>query len=216
MVPLCRDRRWILSVFAMSATSLFVLSELHENSEDPGSFLLQRVSSYSRRFLHLFDTLENSTLRHFDLCLSLRVSPYSLEESNLADLVLWVSPDGLMHLEHSRRTCFSLGNHVSRRLRLCHNSSLVPCCILFATVFGQLTELKILRAASWNGWCYTNGDDWSTHHVWNCPLSVCLRVDVWCQQIWFVFLGPGWFCQITNQEQLCGFWIHVSSLDYCP
>ena len=65
---------------AMSATSLPSYSlNFDESSEDPGSFLLQRVSSYSCPFLHLFATLENSTLRHFDLSLSLRVSPYSLE-----------------------------------------------------------------------------------------------------------------------------------------
>ena len=26
-------------------------------------------------------------------------------------------------------------------------------------------------------------------------------------------LGPGWFCQITNHAQLCGFWKHVSLWD---
>ena len=42
-----------------------------------------RVSSYSRRFLHLFATLENSTLR-LDCVLSLQVSLYS---SNQVDRV---------------------------------------------------------------------------------------------------------------------------------
>ena len=68
---------------AMSSYSL----NFHGNSEDPGLFLLQRVSSYSRPFLHLFATLEKSTLL-FYLSLSPRVSPYSLEESNLSDKVL--------------------------------------------------------------------------------------------------------------------------------
>ena len=29
---------------------------------------------------------------------------------------------------------------------------------------------------SWNCWCWTNGEDGSTHHVWDCPLSICLRI----------------------------------------
>ena len=47
-------------------------------------------------------------------------------------------------------------------------SSLVHSCILFDIVWGQLAELKC--------WRWTDGEDGSTHHVWNCPLSVCLRV----------------------------------------
>ena len=38
----------------------------------------------------------------------------------------------------------------------------------------------------------------------------CLRVGFWCQCIWFGFWGPNWFYRTTNQEQLCGFWKHVS------
>ena len=30
------------------------------------------------------------------------------------------------------------------------------------------------------------------------------------QCIWFGSWGPNWFYQTTNQEQLCGFWTHVS------
>ena len=63
---------------------------------------------------------------------------------------------------------------------------------------------------NWNGWCWTNTKDDSIHHVWNVPWSVCLRVGSWCQCIWFGSWGPNWFYQITNQEQLCGFWKHVS------
>ena len=44
----------------------------------------------------------------------------------------------------------------------------------------------------------------------NFPLSVCLRVDFWCQCIWFGSWGPNWFYQITYQEQLCVFRKHVS------
>ena len=79
---------------AMSATSLLVLSELSRKFRR-SCF----VSAATSLLVLSFTTLEISTLRHFDSSLSLRVSPYSLEESNLADKVLWVSPDGLMHLD---------------------------------------------------------------------------------------------------------------------
>ena len=68
---------------------------------------------------------------------------------------------------------------------------------------------------SWNCWCWTNGEDGSTHHVWNWLLSVCLRVGTWCQRIGFGCFGPDWFCQMTIQAQLCGFGKHVSLSDFC-
>ena len=51
--------------------------------------------------------------------------------------------------------------------------------------------------------------------TWNYALSVCMRVGFWCQRIWFGSLGPGWFCQMTNQVQLCGFGARVSLLEFC-
>ena len=54
------------------------------------------------------------------------------------------------------------------------------------------------------------------HHVCGFPLSVCLRIGVWCQYFKFGFLGPNWFDQITNQEQLCGFWKRVSLSGFHP
>ena len=50
-------------------------SGFHGNPEVPGPCLPLRVSSYSRPTLHLFATLENSTLR-LDSVLSLQVSLY--------------------------------------------------------------------------------------------------------------------------------------------
>ena len=71
------------SVFsALSTTSLLVLSELSRKFRRswfvPVATSLLVLSSLS---LHLFATLENSSL-------SLLVSPYSFEESNLSDKVL--------------------------------------------------------------------------------------------------------------------------------
>ena len=36
----------------------------------------------------------------------------------------------------------------------------------------------------------------------------------WCQHIWFGSWVPSWFCQTTNQEQLCEFSTHVSLWDF--
>ena len=79
------------------------------NTKNPGSFLLRRVSSYSHPVLHLFGALENSTLRHFDLTLSLLVSPNSwrIKQCWLGALS---TMDGLMHLDSA--TCFTLRNQV--------------------------------------------------------------------------------------------------------
>ena len=69
---------------------------------------------------------------------------------------------------------------------------------------------------SWKCWYWTDGEDSSTYHVWNCPLWACLRVGFCCQHIWFGFWGPSGFCQITNRAQPCGNGIRVSLLDFCP
>ena len=55
-----------------------------------------------------------------------------------------------------------------------------------------------------------NTKDDSIHHVWNFPLSLCVRIGSWCRCIWFGSWCLNWFYQTTNQEQLCGFWKHVS------
>ena len=44
-------------------------------------------------------------------------------------------------------------------------------------------------------------------------LNFCLICDQLF--IWFGSLGPGWFCQITNQAQLSGFGTRVSLSDFC-
>ena len=49
--------------------------------------------------------------------------------------------------------------------------------------------------------------------MWNCPVSVCLRVGVQCQCNGFEFLGPNQSCQTTNPERLCGSVKHVSLWD---
>ena len=46
--------------------------------------------------------------------------------------------------------------------------------------------------------------------------SVCLRVVFGVNVFDLGFWGPNWFDQITNQEQLCGFWKHVSLSGFLP
>ena len=55
-----------------------------------------------------------------------------------------------------------------------------------------------------------NTKDDAIRHVWNFTQSACLRIGFWCQYSWFISWGPNWFVRTTNQEQLCGFWKHVS------
>ena len=55
----------------------------------------------------------------------------------------------------------------------------------------------------------TNEEDCFIRHVWH-YLCQSLRIGVWCRHAWFGFWNPDWFDRTTNQEQLCGFWKHVS------
>ena len=81
-------------------------------------------------------------------------------------------------------------------------------CDLLDTTSGHSVELKWLMLK--------NTKHGSIHHVWAFPWLTCLRVGFWCQCIWFGFWGPNWFDRTTNQEQLCGFWKHVSLSGFFP
>ena len=110
------------------------------------------------------------------------------------------STSGVLSLH--RETKFIIGFDFAVTL-----SSPASSCVLFDTTSRQLVELK---------WLMLNTKDDSIHHVWNFPLSVCLRVGSWCQCIWCGSWGPNWFYRIINQEQLCGFWKHVSLPGFFP
>ena len=60
---------------------------------------------------------------------------------------------------------------------------------------------------SWGGWCWTNEEDCSTHHMWNYLWSLCLRVDVWCRGIQ---INP---IKQPIQSNSVGSW-HVSHLNH--
>ena len=81
-------------------------------------------------------------------------------------------------------------------------------CVLFDITSEHTVELKWLM--------FNNTKDDSIRHVWNFPWLACLRVGFWCQYSWFGSWGPNWFDRTTNQEQFCGFWKHVSLLDFFP
>ena len=133
-----------------------------ECNEDPGSFLLQR----------------------FDSGLSLRNSPFSLGESNLCDKKLRESLDSLIHLNSAQ----SKNLFMSSKSSLASTSTLSQFFLLlflyasFSSSFlgsWQYWNSESIKL-SWSDGCYPNGTDCSTHHWWNCLLSICLRVDVWC------------------------------------
>ena len=77
---------------AMSATSLLVLSELSRKFKRFWFVPVATSLFVLRPSLHLFATLQNSTLSHFDSSLSMVVFPYSLGESNLFWLRFSESP----------------------------------------------------------------------------------------------------------------------------
>ena len=88
-----------------------------------------------------------------------------------------------------------------------------PPCIGCASPDSQVLLLLSERESFWNGYKNTDTEGDSIHFSRNFLWSECQRVGFWCQHIWFGFWVPNWFCQTTSQEQLCGFWTHVSSAD---
>ena len=95
-------------------------------------------------------------------------------------------------------------------------SSPLSSCILFAIFSWQPIELKFWAQQSKLKWLMLN--KWrrlfhSSRVKWPF-VSMCAS---WClvstYLIWF-FSDPHWFSQTTSQEPLCGFWIHVSLLDF--
>ena len=195
--------------------SLYLLNP-QQNSRDPGLLLSWRVSSYIHPQMHLFTVLENSTLRRD--CDFLR--QVSLCLTNLFDRVLWVSPG------FSVQSDCSQSKNLPRQWKPGSSSSALTlkrsCCLLpilasFSPSFWcSWSSWNSERSReSWDGWCYyTDKEDSSIRHVWNYLCSTRLRVNVWCQCIDFEFWDPDYLCQTINQEQLCGFWKHVSLLDF--
>ena len=99
---------------------------------------------------------------------------------------------------------------VQRRLRLCHNS-LFSCSllhILFDIVSVQLAELKILILNRWRRWLHSS----RVKLPFVSMSASCFLVSTY---LTWILCGPGWFCQVTNQPQLSGFWIRVSLFDFC-
>ena len=78
-------------------------------------------------------------------------------------------------------------------------------------------ERKLFKMAarmSKNSWYETNTKGDSTHLSRNFLWLGCQQVGFWYEHFWFGSLVPSWFCQTTNQEELCEFSTHVSSWDF--
>ena len=76
--------------------------------------------------------------------------------------------------------------------RLGHNPFFFFLFLNYFAIVEQPIKLKFLvqrRQLKWQIF-WTNEEDCSTRHVWNFPLSTCLRVGVWCQCNGFEFVGP--------------------------
>ena len=74
-------------------------------------------------------------------------------------------------------------------------------CVLFDITSEHSAERKWLMSNKHKRWFHSSRVKF--------PL-VSLQLGIWCQCNWFGFWGPNWFDRRTNQEQLCGFWKHVS------
>ena len=181
-------------------------------NSDPGSCLQQRGSSHFRSTLHLLATLENVTLRHFDLNLQRQVSLHfglRFEPCWLGAVSLTGRLDALLlsavgKLAAVWETRFNVGFD-------------------FATIFFFSRSLLHPFRHHFGAACRTENADieqmekiCSTHHVWSFTF-VSLSASWFLVSTYLIWiLGPGWFCQITNQAQICGFLKRVSLLDFCP
>ena len=116
---------------------------------------------------------------------------------------------------HSRRTCRDRGGQVHRRrLWLCHDPVV---SFLFLHIFrhrsGAAGQAEILSAAM-------RADMADVKQISKilikCEILLCqcLQVGVWCRHTWFESWGLDLFSQTTSQEQICGFWIRASLLDF--
>ena len=52
-----------------------------------------------------------------------------------------------------------------------------------------------------NSQCWTNGEDGSTHHVWNFLWSACQRVVFWCQHLIWIF-GSRWILSTIKHNSV--------------
>ena len=194
---------------SISSSSMTNMSVCWVNGCPPtGLFLLPTF--------HQISTLEKTTFRQCSILSSLmswrpsQVSPFlvaahSTSPEVRSDFQIWFSPGFPMQ---SRQVRSDPLHGIARP-----NSSSASILLwlflhLHLLVFFSTSLQNVLH--SWSSWCWTNTKDDSIHHVWNFPLSVCLRVGFWCQCSWFGSWVPSWFYQTINQEQLCGFWKHVS------
>ena len=101
-------------------------------------------------------------------------------------------------------------------LRFRRRRAFIRSRLLTSFRHGTLLSNLIVRKkkTSRNSLCWANTEGDSIHLLRNFLWSQCQRVDLWYQHIWFGSWSPNWLCQITNQEQLCGFWKHVSLWDF--
>ena len=121
--------------------------------------------------------------------------------SEAFDIHIWCFPRAFWcnRGKHVRIPYAASRDQIHHRLRFCCDSFFT--CIFFAFFSTSLQD----NWWNWNGWCWTNTNDDSIHHVWNFPLSVCLRVGFWCQCIWFGFLVSKLI--LSNNQSRATLWV---------
>ena len=105
------------------------------------------------------------------------------------------STSGVLSLHRETKFIIGFDSAVTR-------SSPESSCFLFDITSRQVVELKWLMLNKHKRWFHSSSVKF--------PFVSCLRVVFWCQcikfQIWWSKLN----LSKKNQEQLCGFWKHVS------
>ena len=134
-----------------------------------------------------------------------RVSPYlfaaHLSSSEVrSDIQIWFSPGFPMQSRQAR-------SDPSHNIGIPNSSS----ALILLWLFLHLHLLVFFSTSlqdywwNWNGWCWTNTTNDSIHHVWNFPLSACLRVGFWCQCIWFGFRRSNLI--LSNNQSSATLWV---------
>ena len=198
---------------ALTATSLLVLSELSRKFRRswfvPVVTRLLVLSSLSASFCHTSE-LDAASFLYESVATGFTVFSWRIKAFWPGGLSIPRRLDafGLSTVEELASVFeirFNVGLDCTTSL-----SSPCPCCILFAIVFGQLGKL------SWNSWCYTNGEDCSTHHVWNCPvfgvnifdLNLRIQIDyvklpVMCNSVGSGYMSHRWTSAFNDHFNHC-------------
>ena len=210
-----------------------VLAVTRETCLRPSLWAKKRVSLFYHPSIHQISTLEKTKFHQHSILSTLmsvriqrvgallpskqRVSPFyrtaQLASSEDFDFRVWFSPGFLMQwkiVQHTRIPFAASRDQIHHRLRFWCDS-FFTCIFLrsfrhhFKTI-GRTEKANVKQTQKMIPFI-------------TCEISLGQYV---CELVFGVsvfdlyFLGPNWLYRTTNQEQLCGFWKHVSLSGFFP